>query len=213
MVWSTSLNPTIADNKTTDGPVSATGAFTSSITGLTTGTLYHVRAYATNAAGTVYGEDITFTTHNLPTVTTQAVTAIMTTTATGNGTITALGVPNPTQYGVVWDTAADPTIALSTKTEQGVPLGTGAFTSSITGLAPYTLYHVRAYATNAAGTSYGNDVTFTTLGVAPTVTTQAVTNIRQTSATGNGNITALGVPNPTQHGVVWSTTAKSDYGI
>jgi hypothetical protein len=97
-----------------------------------------------------------------PTVTTQAVTNIAQTTATGNGNITNLGIPNPTQYGVVWDTAANPTIALVTKTAQGVPAGTGAFTSNITGLTPGTLYHLRAYAASANSTSYGEDVTFIT---------------------------------------------------
>jgi uncharacterized repeat protein (TIGR02543 family) len=71
-------------------------------------------------------------------------------------------VPNPTQYGVVWSTAINPTVALATKTAQGIPAGTGAFTSSITGLTAGTLYHVRAYATNSTGTAYGADVTFTT---------------------------------------------------
>ncbi len=117
MVWSTSANPTVADNKTTDGPVSATGAFTSSITGLTPGTLYHVRAYAINAAGTSYGNDVTFTTLLLPTVTTQAVTDITQTTATGNGNVTVLGIPNPTQHGVVWSTSPNPTIADSKTTD------------------------------------------------------------------------------------------------
>ncbi|MBW2709396.1 MAG: right-handed parallel beta-helix repeat-containing protein, partial [Deltaproteobacteria bacterium] len=204
VVWSLSTNPTIANNKTTDGPVSVTGAFTSSITGLIPGTLYHVRAYATNAAGISYGEDVTFTAQVVPTVTTQAVTDITPTAATGNGTITSLGVPNPTQFGVVWDTAINPTIALTTKTAQGDATITGAFTSSITGLTPSTVYHVRAYATNAAGTSYGEDVTFTS-HIAPIVTTQAVIDITSTTATGNGNITALGIPNPTQFGVVWDT--------
>ena len=134
---------------------------------------------------------------SLPTVTTQAVTAITTDTATGNGNITDLGAPNPTEHGVVWDTAANPTINLLTKTEQGEPAVTGAFTSSITGLTPGTLYHVRAYATNTQGTVYGDDVNFTTL-VEPTVTTQAVTEITPTTATGNGNITDLGAPDPTR---------------
>ena len=110
-----------------------------------------------------------------PTVTTQAVTSITTTTATGNGNVTALGVPNPTQHGVAWGTALNPTIAGS-HTSDGAVGATGPFTSSITGLTPGTLYHVRAYATNTAGTSYGGDVTFTAL-LAPTVTTQAVTSI------------------------------------
>ncbi len=209
VVWDTAINPTISlTTKTAQGTRNVTGAFTSSITGLTPGTLYHVRAYATNTVGTSYGIDITFTTLPLaPTVTTQAVTNITSTTATGNGNITNLGVPNPTQYGVVWDTAINPIVALATKTAQGVPAGVGAFTSSITGLTPGTLYHVRAYATNLAGTSYGADVTFTIPGP-PTVTTQPVTAIGTTTATGNGNIISLGVPNPTQYGVVWGTTAN-----
>jgi parallel beta-helix repeat protein len=205
-VWSTSVNPTLADNKTADGPVSSTGAFSSSITGLTQGTLYHVRAYATNAAGTVYGADVTFKTLVAPTVTTQAVTAITATSATGNGNITALGTSNPTQHGFVWATTADPTTANS-KTTDGAVRATGAFSSSITGLTPGTLYHARAYATNAAGTVYGEDVTFSTL-FTPTVTTQAVSNIGTTTVTGNGNVTVLGVPNPTQHGFVWGTRAN-----
>jgi hypothetical protein len=57
--WGTSLNPTISDNKTSNG--SGTGSFTSSITGLTAGTNYHARAYATNSIGTSYGSDINFT--------------------------------------------------------------------------------------------------------------------------------------------------------
>jgi len=96
-----------------------------------------------------------------PTVTTQAPTGVKMTIATFNGTITNLGVPNAIQYGFVWNTLGNPTITDS-NTTQGVPGGTGAFTSNITGLTPNMLYHVRAYATNAAGTSYGADVTFNT---------------------------------------------------
>ena len=58
--WSTSANPVVSGNHTTDG--SGTGLFTSTITGLTANTLYHVRAYATNSNGTVYGNDLSFTT-------------------------------------------------------------------------------------------------------------------------------------------------------
>ncbi|MFZ5858219.1 MAG: MBG domain-containing protein [Chloroflexota bacterium] len=96
-----------------------------------------------------------------PTVTTQAVTGIAQTSAVGNGNIVSLGVPNPTQHGVVWSTSANPTTA-DEKTEEGPVSETGAFTSIMTGLVPGTLYHVRAYATNAVSTAYGGDVTFTT---------------------------------------------------
>ncbi len=103
-----------------------------------------------------------------PYVTTQSVIDITQTSGTGRGTILALGATNPTEHGVVWSTSANPTTADS-KTTDGPVSATGSFTSSITGLAPSTAYHVRAYATNAAGTSYGGDVSFTTLA-ANTVT-------------------------------------------
>ena len=62
--WSTNPNPTVSlSTKTIDG--SGIGIFTTSITGLNPGTTYHVRAYATTSAGTVYGNDITFTTLSL----------------------------------------------------------------------------------------------------------------------------------------------------
>jgi len=60
--WSTSQNPTIYDSKTTDG--SGIGSFTSNITGLTGNTSYYVRAYATNSKGTMYGNQLSFTTTN-----------------------------------------------------------------------------------------------------------------------------------------------------
>jgi len=94
-----------------------------------------------------------------PVVTTQAVTAISGTTATGNGTITSLGDSNPTQHGHCWNTAGTPTTADS-KTQNGAASAIGAFTSAITGLVAGTKYYVRAYATNAAGTSYGGQVEF-----------------------------------------------------
>lgn len=104
-----------------------------------------------------------------PTVTTQAVTGIGTTTATGNGNITSLGSPNPTQHGVCWNTAGTPTIA-DNKTEEGAAVATGAFTSNMTGFSPNTTYHVRAYATNTAGTAYGGQVSFTSNVPVPTIT-------------------------------------------
>jgi len=96
-----------------------------------------------------------------PTVTTVAVTNIGATTATGNGTVTALGVPNPTQHGVCWNMTGSPTIADS-RTEEGAVSATGPFASSMTGLLPCTVYYVRSYATNSAGTGHGSDVSFAT---------------------------------------------------
>lgn len=160
--WGTSANPVVTGSHTTDG--TGTGIFTSSITGLTAGTIYHVRAYATNTVGTAYGGDSSFTTSAtaaiLPTVTTATISLITSITATSGGNVTADGGATVTARGVCWSTTANPTIALSTKTTDGT--GTGIFISNITGLTKNTTYHVRAYATNSVGTAYGNDASFTT---------------------------------------------------
>lgn len=62
--WSTATSPTVSDSKTNDG--SGTGTFTSTMSGLMPNTRYHVRAYATNSAGTAYGEERSFTTLQAP---------------------------------------------------------------------------------------------------------------------------------------------------
>lgn len=200
--WSTSANPTTDDSKTTNG--SDTGVFTSSLTSLTPGTLYHVRAYATNSVSTSYGGDSSFTTLTTPTVTTATITSITATTASGGGNVTSGGGATVTARGVCWSTSANPTTSDS-KTTNGT--GTGTFTSSLTSLTPTTLYHVRAYATNSVGTSYGGDSTFTTINI-PTVTTTAITSITSTTASSGGNVTSSGGATVTARGVCWSTSTN-----
>jgi len=93
-----------------------------------------------------------------PTVTIQPCSSIVTTTATGHGTITSLGSSPVTEHGHCWAETIDPTTANS-KTTKGAGV-LGAFTSSITGLTPGLAYYVRAYATNSTGTSYSGNVLF-----------------------------------------------------
>ena len=94
-----------------------------------------------------------------PTVTTQAVTNIGTTTATGNGTITDDGGDTGATRGMCWNTSGTPTTADSHATNG---TGEGAYTVAMTGLTAGTHYYVRAYSTNSAGTSYGDVVEFDT---------------------------------------------------
>ena len=183
--WNTSGTPTVSDSKTEEGAASSTGAFTSSMTGLSSGITYYVRAYATNSVGTSYGTQQTFTTLEQPTVTTQAVSGITTTTATGNGNITDLGNPNPTQHGVCWNTTGTPTVSDS-KTEEGAASSTGAFTSSMTGLSSGITYYVRAYATNSVGTSYGTQESFMTVVPDPTSLTATTVSESQIDLTWDG---------------------------
>ena len=134
---------------------------------------YSVRVRTTDQGGLYFEKVFIITVNDLneyATVTTQAVTEILETTATGNGNITDIGSPNPTAYGVCWNTTGTPTTSDS-KVDNGAASATGAFTASMTGLSPNTTYYVRAYVTNAAGTSYGSEVSFTTLATTITGST------------------------------------------
>lgn len=95
----------------------------------------------------------------IPTVTTTAITEITTTSATSGGNVTNTGGSTVTARGVCWSLSTNPTTADS-HTSDGT--GEGSFASSITGLTAGQTYHVRAYATNSAGTAYGSDRTFVT---------------------------------------------------
>ena len=204
--WSTSSNPTIAlSTKTSNG--TGIGSFTSSITGLTENTTYHVRSYATNAVGTAYGNEVVFTSATIPSLSTSSVSNLMAPTATCGGNISADGNATVTARGVCWSTNSNPTIALSTKTLDGT--GIGSFTSSITGLTQNTTYYVRSYATNAVGTAYGNEVVFTTLLLSvPTISTSSISNLMATTTTCGGNISADGNATVTARGVCWSTNSN-----
>lgn len=95
----------------------------------------------------------------VPTLTTATISNITASSATSGGTITSNGGALITSSGICWSTNANPTIALQTKTTDG---NTGTFSSNINGLNSNTTYYVRAYATNSAGTAYGNEISFTT---------------------------------------------------
>ena len=96
---------------------------------------------------------------NLATLTTLPIGNITDISASTGGNITNDGGTPITQRGVVWGTSPSPTTANNSTTNSS---GTGSFTSNLTGLTSNTTYYVRAYATNSAGTAYGNELSFTT---------------------------------------------------
>ena len=163
--WGTSINPTITGSKTTD--ITNIGLFNSNIFGLSSGTLYYVRAYATNEAGTSYGSQISFTTTGSGAIqlSTQAVTLIGRFTATFNGTVTSDGGSSLVVRGFVYGTTPNPT---TTDPLVTTAIGIGQYSIPVNGqfdetLLPGTTYYVRAYAANINGPAYGNQVQFTTL--------------------------------------------------
>jgi len=202
--WGTSSQPVIAGSHTSDSK--GNGIFSSNLTGLTPGTTYIVRAYAINEAGTAYGNEINFSTIALalPELTTVAVTGVTSSSAVSGGNITSDGWAAVTARGICWAATINPTISDS-KTSNGS--GTGNFTANITGLAPGSAYHVRAYATNSVGTAYGNDLSFTASAVTPTLTTATISSPTRTTAVSGGNITNNGGAAITARGVCWSISS------
>lgn len=203
--WSTNETPTIEDNKTEDG--AGAGSFTSLIEGLAPETNYFVRAYATNSKGTGYGMAMSFKTLEavLPVLTTRPFENITGTSATSGGEITQDGFAEIIARGVVWNTSGQPTL----ENNEGMSndgTGNGEFVSQITGLQPYSFYYVRAYATNKAGTSYGNSLSLSTLNNLPILTTKVVSILTSSTARCGGNITSDGFSDILSRGVVWSSS-------
>ena len=143
---------------------------------------------------------------NLPSITTSIITNVTSSSATGGGNVTNNGGSVLTSKGVVWSTIANPTIALSTKTNDGKAIG--SFSSSINGLLEGTTYYVRAYASNSSGTSYGQEVVFKSLSNLPTVTTTAVSAITASTVITGGNVLNNGNSAIIARGVVWSTSTN-----
>ncbi|MBK8621391.1 MAG: hypothetical protein IPN79_06450 [Saprospiraceae bacterium] len=159
--YSTSQNPTI--NSTVVNATSAgLGTFTCNVDFFQpNGVTYYVRAFARNSVGVEYGNQVVYVASPcLPTLSTTSVSSITSNSAISGGTISNDGGSSITSRGVVWSTSQNPTVNLSTKTNNGS--GSGSFTSNLTGLFPNTTYYLRAYATNSCGTSYGNQLSFQT---------------------------------------------------
>jgi uncharacterized protein (TIGR02145 family) len=199
--WSTSHGPTTANDITDDGE--GEGPFISTLSDLLPNTTYYVRAYATNNEGTTYGDEVSFTTLvGLPRLTTSSVASITDSSAVSGGTITSSGGLSITAKGICWSITEHPDIN-DDHTSEGT--GSGAFVSIMENLDPNTTYYVRAYATNGAGTGYGNELSFVTVTAMPKVTTSTVTAVDDVSATTGGNVTYDGGVTVTARGVCWST--------
>ena len=174
------------------GSGSSPVAVSAAVAGLGANTTYHVRIVAANSAGTGYGADEAFTTlPNPPAVETGAASPVAQTSATLNAAVNPDGA-----------TVSDCHFEYGTSTSYGssVPCaslpGSGsspvAVSAAVAGLSANTTYHVRIVATDAGGTSYGADATFTTLPNPPAVETGAATKVKRGSATLNARVNPNG---------------------
>ncbi len=188
--------------------ISQGSSFSYQLSGLSAGTTYYYKAYATNAAGTSYGSLNYFTTTAsaaTPTVATYSASDISGNSATLNGYIDSIGGYSITQYGFYYGT----TSSCTSQAIVGYSADAGnSFTLDLSSLSEYTMYYYKAYATNAAGTSYGSVYSFTTDSAStPTVTT-LTPSVSQGYTTLYGYVTSKGGSNIESYGFYYGTTSS-----
>ena len=202
--WNTTGNPDTGGSCTTDG--TGTGTFTSSLSGLTTDTEYHVRAYASNEAGTAYGSELTFTTEDPPTVSTTAATSVTWNSAQLNGNLTYVGSAASVDVYFEWGTTSGGPYPNSTTAEE--MSSTGTFDVTITSLSANADYYYRAVADGGdRGIAYGDEQSFTTDPTfAEVVTGSVITQVTSGSALVSGEVLSDGGLPVTRRGICWSTS-------
>tara|TARA_R110001606_G_scaffold63350_1_gene146817 strand:+ start:6608 stop:8338 length:1731 start_codon:yes stop_codon:yes gene_type:complete len=193
--------------KTDDLVIEVNGEeISATISNLEQNTEYFVRSFFVNPIGEFYGNEVSFTTNiGDASYNSGSVINIKAFSADILSEINTNGGGEITSRGVCWNTSANPTVEDS-KTEDGT--GIGSFTSNLTGLTHNTKYYVRTYAINEAGTTYSEEISFTTRDGIATLTTIAITDITINSATSGGTITDDGGAEITSRGVCWNTTGS-----
>lgn len=174
--WNVQHDPTIENSSVMSE--SSVGDYTVQMTALEGGVTYYVRAFAINAAGIGYGNEVSFTTVPpvLPEVTTGQVTNVSAIFALGNGVVVSDGGA-VTERGFCWSTHSSPTID-DNSCNNGT--GTGVFAVVMTGLSANTTYWAKAYAKNKVGTVYGDELTFNTTSSVPTGSINGVFSVSET---------------------------------
>lgn len=170
-------------------------------TGLLPGTVYHFRIKTVNILGVSYGNDLIFTTlGQVPSATTLSATNLTTTSATLNGNVNA----NELSSIVMFEYGTSASYGIAIPAAQSPVTGSSSVNVSVdlTGLLAGTTYHFRIKTENLLGTTFSNDLTFTTAGQVPSATTQAATYIGPDNAVLNGIVNANSL----------STIASFEYG-
>lgn len=179
------------------------------------GAVLHLTRYNKSTPHKNYLERITLsdilpqvTENTLPDLTTQAVSEITMTTATGNATQVSTGGGTVTDRGICWAASPNkhPKITNGVVHDEGT--GNEAFTGSITGLTLSTTYYVRPFCTNEEGTVYGPVVSFETDPASvPTVTTSAAASVGINSAILAGEVSSNGGATVDQVGFDWGVAS------
>lgn len=193
-------NPTLDDNTILRGQ--GLGVFTCELTGLSPETVYYARAFATNANGTTYGQQVVFTTKSAPAVYTDEAIQITAHSAMVSGGYTSDGGEAITDCGICYSFSPNPT----TDTKVSLTVAE-SFGCTLEKLRPNTTYYVRAYVVNKNGTAYGNEITFTTTTTLPVVKTLSATKASATTISATGAVESDGGHAVIERGICYSTNA------
>ena len=194
-------NPTLNDNTILRGQ--GLGVFTCELTGLSPETVYYARAFATNANGTTYGQQVVFTTKSAPAVYTDEAIQITAHSAMVSGGYTSDGGEAITDCGICYSFSTNPTT-----NDNHVALTVAqSFECTLSDLRPNTTYYARAYVVNKNGTAYGNEITFTTTTVQPVVKTVSATKASATTISATGTVASDGGHTVTERGICYDTNA------
>jgi uncharacterized protein (TIGR02145 family) len=202
--WNTSPDPVTGDNKAIQ---TGSDLFTCNITNLSASTQYYVRAFATNEAGTGYGQTIAFkTVGDKPVVTAQPAINISTNSATLKGSVN----PNYLTAVVKFEYGITTSFEISGTFTGQIPVDGNSHdvTLDITGLTPGTLYYFRIKGENSLGTSISSNLTFTTAGQKPAVSTLPIMDATQNSVT----LSAMVNPNQLATQVFFEWGPTTSYG-
>ena len=210
---SVNATPGLTDSKIIIGtmaPINYPSNYNTSLSNLTVKTIYYVRAFATNATGTVFGAIIQFTTADIPpiaSVSTIIISRISYTSASFQGSILNKGT-NMMEYGFVYSSTSMPTVANNKIIVGTTPPASTPFTfqTTATGLTNGTTYYVRSYAKDNSGVVYGENLSFATSAyVLPAVTTVVMSKVNYFTATAYSDLLSKGVPDVTEYGFVYSS--------
>ncbi|PLX13782.1 MAG: hypothetical protein C0597_11115 [Marinilabiliales bacterium] len=142
--------------------------------------------------------------NDLASITTSSIADITHNSATVGGEVVSEGASSVTERGIVWNLTGSPTTSDNKVIDGSV--GTGSYTTSLSGLTAETTHYVKAYAINSHGTAYGAIVSFNTLSETPGIETSNPTNITNSTATVGGDISYEGASAITERGIVWNLT-------
>lgn len=210
-VYATTANPTLSNSVVYS--TTHSGSFNETVSGLTAGTTYHFRTFATNCVATSYGNDMSFTTNAdcvLPSFIAASCGNVTGYSIDATATISSDGGCTITSRGFQYSTDASFNTVLGSVTASGT--GIGQYYATITGLTCNTQYYFRPWATNSAGTYYATSLIGSgcmTSNSIPAIQTLTASNITSTSFTLSADPIQAGCPAYRTYSSIMMDTSSS----